>query len=48
MEDREEGRWGGCWGDLRSCTRDLNRNPIDIDLENEARLKDDRKKEDKK
>lgn len=30
------------------CTRDLNRNPIDIDLENEARLRDDRKKEDKK
>lgn len=30
------------------CIRDLNRNPIDIDLENEARLRDDRKKEDKK
>lgn len=30
-------------------TKDLNRNPIDIDLENEARsLRDDRKKEDKK
>lgn len=46
IEKREDGEDAG--GDLRSCTKDLNRNPIDIDLENEARLRDDRKKEDKK